>query len=87
MSIVFNIMEDTNGLWRICRGDVSVLDDLPFASAIRHARQLARDLHAATRTPTKVVLSSPEFEVILAQHARPADLPEPRLPDSESVAA
>lgn len=87
MSIVFNIMEDTRGLWRVCREDVSVLEDLSFASAIKHARQLARDMHAATRVTTKVVLSSPEYEVILVQHARLADPSEPWQLGKESVAA
>lgn len=70
MNTIFKIVEDArSGLWCVCRDDEHLLNRLSIATAIRFARKFASDEHAATSHPIKVVLSSPDVDAILAQHA------------------
>jgi hypothetical protein len=70
MNTIFKVVQDVpSGLWCVCRGDEHLLNRLSIVTAIRFARKFASDEHAATSHPTKVVLSSPEVDAILAQHA------------------
>lgn len=70
MNTIFKIEADArSGLWCVCRGEEHLLSRLSILAAIRFARKLASDEYTATLHPTKVVLSSPDVDAILAQNA------------------
>ena len=48
MGVIHSINDGSDGMWRILRDRVPLHDRLPFAQAIRLARQIARDEHAST---------------------------------------
>ncbi|HEV2679146.1 MAG TPA: hypothetical protein VGV14_01475 [Rhodanobacter sp.] len=71
MSLVFTIKEAADGLWCISLGQSVLFAQLHLASAIKQARHLAREKHAATGQSVRVEMTSPDFMILLAQYARP----------------
>ena len=48
MRIIYSINDGSDGMWCILRDQMLLHDRLSFATAIRSARQIARDEHANT---------------------------------------
>lgn len=68
MHITLTIEERAQGLWRVCRGDSVLHDELGFAAAIRLARGLARKQHAGSGQPAGADLVCADFNFTLAHY-------------------
>ncbi|MEO7068349.1 MAG: hypothetical protein ABI114_15680 [Rhodanobacter sp.] len=80
MHILLTLKESGDGSWCICHEAMVLHDGLPFARAIKLARQLAHDLLMAPGDTVHLKLAGPEFATTILAHcmndavARPSAL-------------
>ncbi len=67
-AVTFLLVESPSGLWRVMRGGATILQGLKLGSAIKQARQAAREEHALGR-PARVEMSCLEATIELANYA------------------
>ncbi len=71
--ITYSLKETGRGQWSVCRAGISLFSGLPLASAIRLAREVARDEHLRSARDVCVEIPGPETAIRLAQFLRPAE--------------
>jgi hypothetical protein len=67
MSVVYSIMEDSAGLWRICCGHHDLASRLRLEQAIKQANLLSRDERSATGKEVVVEMHIHDVAISLTQ--------------------
>lgn len=67
--VTISLKQSAAGRWRVCRCQIALFSDLPLGSAIRLAREMARDEHHRMRHQVCVKIPGPSSTIVLAHYA------------------
>lgn len=70
--VTYSLKQSTDGSWSVCRLGSSLFSDLRLGSAIKLAREVARDEHLRSGRSVCVEMPGTDTSIRLAQYARPA---------------
>lgn len=70
--VTYTLKQSTDGSWCVCRLGFSLFSDLRLGSAIKLAREVARDEHIRSGRSVCVEMPGTDTSIRLAQYARPA---------------
>jgi hypothetical protein len=69
--VTYMLKQSAEGLWNVSRSGVSLFSDLRLGSAIRLAREVARDEHLRSGRIVCVEMPGLESSIRLAKYSRP----------------
>jgi len=67
--VTISLMQSAAGSWHVCRCQIALFSDLPLGSAIRLAREMARDEHHRMGYQVCVKIPGPSSMIELARYA------------------
>jgi hypothetical protein len=67
--VTISLKQSATGRWHVCRCQIALFSDLPLGSAIRLAREMARDEHHRMGHRVCVKMPGPSSTIVLARYA------------------
>jgi hypothetical protein len=70
--VTYSLEQSAEGHWSVCRAGFSLFNDLRLESAIKLAREVAREEYLSSGRAVCVEMPGPESTIRLAKYSRPA---------------